>query len=49
MELEGLTGDVGLERIEAVGQRGQRVSHGRVVEGKACWIIPASCRKAAAS
>jgi hypothetical protein len=28
VELKGLAGDVGLERIEAVGQRRQRVSHG---------------------
>ena len=28
VKLQGGAGDVGLERIEAVGQRGQRVSHG---------------------
>jgi hypothetical protein len=27
VELQGLARDMGLERIEAVGQRGQRVSH----------------------
>ena len=46
VELKGLAGDMRLEGIEAVGQRGQRMSHETKDRAVRC---PAKCRTAAAS
>jgi len=46
VELEGLAGDVGLERVEVVGQRGQRVSHGT---GSGAFCCRPECPSAPAS
>ena len=46
VELKGLAGDMRLEGIEAVGQRGQRMSHETKDRAVGC---PAKCRTAAAS
>jgi hypothetical protein len=36
VKLEGGAGNVGFERVEVVGQRGQRVSHGTRWYAKEC-------------